>query len=218
MAIGMKRNGRVILPLVAIVLFMSGLVAYSPTLYRLFCDLTGYGGTVRRIDSLSISAMAAAEDTVTLRFDANVAPGLDWDFRPEKTKIDVRFGEPTMAYYIAKNNTDEAIVGQATFNILPYLAASYFFKTECFCFTEQRLEAGETARMPLVLYVDPEYRDDPNTANNRVMTLSYTFFKQDAVSPDDVVSARDLKAASRELDRTFAQGGEAVFDNNAPRR
>ncbi|GAB5377789.1 MAG: hypothetical protein AcusKO_42510 [Acuticoccus sp.] len=137
MTLAMRRNGRVVLPLAAIVLFMSGVVAYSPTLYRLFCDLTGYGGTVRRIDAASVSAAAAAEDTVRIRFDANVSPGLDWDFRPEKTDIDVPFGEPTLAYYIAKNNTDEPIVGQATFNILPYVAAPYFFKTECFCFTER---------------------------------------------------------------------------------
>src|SRR3546814_876668 len=140
---------------------MSGLVVYSPTLYRMFCDLTGFGGTVQRAAAPQ-PARAATNETVTVFFDANVAPDLPWEFRPEQRKVEARFGEPTRVNYYARNNSDATVVARATFNVTPYKAAPYFFKIECFCFTEEKLGPGESAQMPLVLYVDEQILKDPN--------------------------------------------------------
>ncbi|MCT9000462.1 cytochrome c oxidase assembly protein [Chelativorans intermedius] len=90
---------------------MTGLVIYSPTLYQMFCDLTGYGGTVQRAVAQQPNA-ASRNEKITVRFDANVAPGLSWEFRPEQRMVETRFGEPTKVYYYAKNNSDETVVAR----------------------------------------------------------------------------------------------------------
>lgn len=196
---------------------MSGLVVYAPTLYRMFCDLTGFGGTVQRA-AATAPAAAASNETVTVYFDANVAPGLPWEFRPEQRKVETRFGEPTRVNYYARNNSDETIVARATFNVTPYKAAPYFFKIECFCFTEEKLGPGETAQMPLVLYVDEQLLKDPSANEVRGITLSYTFFRQADLSPDEVEAARDLKAGSEAIDAKLKRSESIEFENDAPRR
>ena len=133
-------------------------VIYSPTLYRMFCAVTGYGGTVQRATAPT-PAQAATADKVTMYFDANVAPGLPWEFRPEQRKVEARFGEPTQVYYYAKNNSNDTVVARATFNVTPFVAALYFFKIECFCFTEEKLGPGEKrshAAGPLCRRADAE--------------------------------------------------------------
>jgi cytochrome c oxidase assembly protein subunit 11 len=221
------RNARTLALLGSLLLVMVGLVAYSPTLYQFFCAMTGYGGTVQRaVEPTTAEAQPAATDeevalaerTVTVNFDSNVAPGLDWEFRPEQRNVETRLGEPTKVYYYARNRTDETVVARATFNVTPYKAAPYFFKIECFCFTEEKLGPGESARMPLVLYVDEQMLEDPDTAEVRDITLSYTFFKQDDLSPEEVQAARDLKGGSEALDAGLERTGAAEFDNDAPRR
>lgn len=195
---------------------MFGLVSYAPTLYRLFCQATGYGGTIQRAEV--VEASGASDQTVTVHFDANVHPGLDWEFRPEQLQVTTHFGEPTKVYYYAKNNTDETVVARAVFNVTPYQVAPYFFKIQCFCFTEERLEPGESARMPLVFYVDEQMLKDKNTKDLHNVTLSYTFFKQDNLTPEQVQAARDLGAGSEALDNSLQEGGVEGFDNDAPRR
>ena len=192
-------------------------VIYSPTLYRMFCAVTGYGGTVQRATAPT-RAQAGTADNVTVYFDANVAPGLPWEFRPEQRKVEARFGEPAQVYYYAKNNSDDTVVGRATFNVTPFVTAPYFFKIECFCFTEEKLGPGESARMPLVLYIDEQMLKNPETAGLREITLSYTFYKQSNLSPEKIKSARDLKAGSKAIDAKLKQLGTAEFDNDAPRR
>jgi cytochrome c oxidase assembly protein subunit 11 len=203
---------------------MTGLVAYSPTLYQMFCALTGYGGTVQRVVApAAAKAVAADEPTaaaaqrIRVTFDANVAPGLDWEFRPEQRSVETTLGEPTRVYYYARNLTDETVVARATFNVTPYKAAPYFFKIECFCFTEEKLGPGESARMPLVLYVDEQLRNDPNTTEVHDIALSYTFFRQSDLSAEEIAAARDLARGSEQLDASLARGGTAQFDNDAPR-
>ncbi len=199
---------------------MSGLVAYAPTLYRAFCAATGYGGTVKRAvgPETADTAVPRSGRPITVYFDANVDPGLDWSFRPAQNKVQTRIGEPTKVYYTATNRSDETIVARAVYNVTPYKIAPYFFKIECFCFTEERLAPGESARMPLVFFVDHQMEADGNADDVNQITLSYTFFRQEDLSPDDVAAARDLKAASVKRDQELTNEGKEAFDNDAPRR
>ncbi len=168
--------------LTAVVLFtvaggMVGLAFAAVPLYKLFCQVTGFGGTPKI--AAQPPAAAPTDRTITVRFDANVNPALPWRFRPEKTQITVRAGEPTLAYYRAYNLSDAPVTGTATFNVTPFKAGEYFSKIDCFCFTEQRLEAGEEVAMGVQFFVDPEIFNDPNTQDVTAITLSYTFYPVD---------------------------------------
>lgn len=198
---------------------MTGLVIYSPTLYRMFCNLTGYGGTVqRKAAPAPVAVDAAAARTVRVLFDANVAPGLPWEFRPQQREVTARLGEPTRVNYYARNNSDRTVVARATFNVTPYKAAPYFFKIECFCFTEERLGPGESATMPLVLFIDDQIARDADTSEVKEITLSYTFFEQTGLSEEQVRNARDLKAGSEETESRLKEPGKVDFENDAPRQ
>ncbi|MEQ8664884.1 MAG: cytochrome c oxidase assembly protein [Rhodospirillales bacterium] len=216
---GRRRSNRKVLSgLFVLLAVMTGLVTYSPELYRMFCDLTGLGGTVSRAAAPAPTSSPSTNETVEIFFDANVAPGLPWEFRPEQRKVVTRFGESTRVEYFARNTSDEPIVARATFNVTPFKAAPYFFKIECFCFTEERLEAGESAKMPLVLYIDEELLNDPNVKEVRSITLSYTFFQQEGLSEEEVSAARDLKKGSEEIRKKLENSTKMEFENDAPRR
>ena len=211
------RNLPVVALAVALMAMMTGLVIYSPTLYRMFCSLTGYNGTVRRV-SLPKAAAHASDIPITVSFDANVAPDLPWEFRPEQRRVTTHFGEPTKVYYYAKNNSDRTLVGRAVFNVAPFAAAPFFFKIECFCFTDEKLGAGESAHMPLVFYVDEEMLKDPDAQTLTELTLSYTFYKQPDRSVGELKDVRDLKTGSQETDATLKQAQSAQFKNDAPKQ
>ena len=214
---GPGRNATVVLGTTTMLAVMIGLVSYSPTLYQLFCAATGYNGTVQRANAATAPA-TALDQPVTVRFDANVAAGLDWDFKPEKAQITGRYGEPIQTYYTATNRSNETIVAHAVFNVTPYQAAPYFFKIECFCFTDEKLRPGESAKMPLVLYIDDQMAKDPTTAAIESVTLSYTFYKQDDPSPEQIANARDLAEGSKEKDAALKKDiGAATYANDAPR-
>jgi cytochrome c oxidase assembly protein subunit 11 len=189
---------------------MGGLVAYSPTLYRMFCAATGYGGTVQR--SLKVEAEAGGAP-ITVRMDSNVAPGLDWSFQPEQPQVETRVGIPTPVYFDATNRSDHTIVARAVYNVTPYKIGSYFSKTECFCFQEEKLDAGESARMTVVFYVDPKMTDDPETKEVRTITLSYTFFPESDVVPEAARSVRDLRSGSAKQDASLAASETAEFSS-----
>jgi cytochrome c oxidase assembly protein subunit 11 len=142
-------------------------------LYRLYCQVTGYAGTTQRAEKASETVL---DRTVTVRFDSNVAADLPWSFEPEQRKLEVRIGENTLAFYKATNNSDHAITGTAIFNVAPDAVGLYFNKTQCFCFTEQRLEAGQTVDMAVSFYVDPGFVKDADTKDLSELTLSYTFY------------------------------------------
>jgi cytochrome c oxidase assembly protein subunit 11 len=170
----MKReNLRVLLPLGILLGLMVGLVSYSATLYRLFCAATGYGGTTQRVASDTASPSSRI---VTVRFSTNVAPGLPWRFEPAQREVQLRLGEDTLAFFIAKNLSARDYVAHATFNVTPVKAGIYFKKIQCFCFTEERLGAHQQVEMPVDFFVDPQLATDPSTKDVDTITLSYTFF------------------------------------------
>lgn len=212
-----QRNWPILLLSGSLIASTTSLVVYSPTLYQMFCDLTGYGGTVQRAAPDNIPAPATGRN-VTVAFDANVASNLPWTFRPEQREVDVPLGEPVKVYYYAENISDETVVGRATFNVTPYQTAPYFFKIECFCFTEERLGPGESARMPLVLYIDEQMMKDDDTRGVSEITLSYTFYRQSDLSAEEVAEARDLSAGSEATDRRLESAKRVDFANDAPRR
>lgn len=154
---------------------MVGMAFAAVPLYQWFCQVTGYAGTPGIAQAPA--AAGPTERTITVRFDANVNRDLPWRFRPEQSAVTVRPGVPTLAFYHAANRSDHAITGTATFNVSPFKAAVYFSKTDCFCFTEQRLAAGEEAEMGVQFFVDPAIFEDPNTEELTSITLSYTFFR-----------------------------------------
>jgi cytochrome c oxidase assembly protein subunit 11 len=156
---------------------MLGLAYASVPLYELFCRVTGFGGTTQR--AASAQAPGAIGKLVSVRFDANVAPGLGWSFRPVETLATVAIGERKLAFYRATNHTDKPITGIATFNVSPDTAGAYFVKIQCFCFNEQTLQPGETVDMPVSYYVDPAILDDADGRRIDEITLSYTFFPRE---------------------------------------
>jgi len=171
---GDKRNGATVVVLVSVVAGMVGLSFASVPLYRLFCQATGLGGTTQR--AATAPARAAAE-LFTIRFDAETAPDLGWDFRPLQSAVTVHPGEQRQIFYRAVNKTKVPVTGSATYNVTPAKAGIYFDKLECFCFSKQHLAAGESADMGVTFFVDPDILTDPNTSDVRTITLSYTMFR-----------------------------------------
>jgi cytochrome c oxidase assembly protein subunit 11 len=176
-----RANRRVAFTMAGVVVLMVGVAFAAVPLYRIFCQVTGYGGTT----GVAISAPAQpGEQVMTIRFDANVAgQGMPWRFEPVVPSMTVRVGEEHLAFYRAKNPTREPITGTASFNVTPHLAGQYFRKVACFCFSEQTLEAGESIDMPVSFFVDPEIVNDPNLKGLRSITLSYTFFRSKTENP-----------------------------------
>jgi len=171
---GRWKNLKVIAVCVAVLGMMCGIVAYSPTLYRMFCAATGYGGTTQRViaDTATVSPQ-----TVTVEFDSNVAPGLPWRFEPVQRSVTVHLGEQQLVFFTAENTGNEAMIGHATFNVTPQSSGIYFNKIQCFCFNEERLAAHEKVKMPVVFYVDPAFGKDPEMRGVSTITLGYTFFR-----------------------------------------
>lgn len=172
-----RRKGLTVLSLLGVLGMMTVLVVNAVPLYELFCKVTGFGGTTRRADAAPNQATAVRDRIVTIRFEANVDPNLPWRFQPVQREIRVRIGERKLAHYVAKNVGGRAITGTATFNVTPAKAGPYFNKIACFCFNDQRLEAGHTVDMPVSFFVDPAIVEDRNLDDVEVITLSYTFFK-----------------------------------------
>jgi cytochrome c oxidase assembly protein subunit 11 len=141
-------------------------------LYRIFCQATGFDGTTQR----AAAAPGAIAGQIGIRFDANIDPSLPWKFEPEQETVRIHPGARTTIYYDATNYTARNTTGQAIFNVTPGQAGKYFNKIACFCFTEQTLKPGEHVRMPVVFFVDPKLRTDPDTQGIDEITLSYTFY------------------------------------------
>ena len=156
-----------------VVALMVGLAYAAVPLYNWFCRVTGFGGTTQVATSVPNETLAR---TLTVRFDANVAGGLPWSFRPERTSIEVKLGEVVTVNYLVVNEAARETVGNAVYNVAPLTTGIYFQKINCFCFTEQTLKAGERREMPVVFYIDPSLAKDPDQSDLNTITLSYTFY------------------------------------------
>lgn len=172
-----NRNGKTLIILLLILAAMIALVAFSPVLYRTFCQATGFNGTPERASR----APGAVAGQIGVRFDANVSPTLPWRFEPEQNTIRVAPGAQTKIFYRAQNLSARAIVGQAAYNVSPESVGKYFKKIQCFCFSEQTLQPGQKVDMPVVFFVDPAIKKDPDTKDIDEITLSYTFYPVETV-------------------------------------
>lgn len=170
-----RSNRRVGLIALCMALAMLGMGYAAVPLYRIFCQATGYGGTTQRADAAQAAQIVDSGHTMSVRFDANVERGMPWRFKPLQVTDTVSVGARDMALFWAKNTSDKPITGTASFNVEPEQAARYFNKIQCFCFTQQTLQPGEEARMPVVYYIDPAILDDPDNKDVQQITLSYTF-------------------------------------------
>lgn len=173
-----NKNGKTLLILLLIIGAMIVLVSLAPTFYRAFCEATGFNGTTQRADK----APGAVAGQVKVQFDANVHPGLPWQFKPEQNEVEVAPGAQTKIFYMAKNLSARTIVGQAVYNVSPGTVGKYFKKIQCFCFSEQTLKPGQKVDMPVIFFVDPAIMKDPDTKDVHEITLSYTFYPVETVT------------------------------------
>jgi len=196
-----RANRRVVISLVLLVGAMAGMSFAAVPLYRLFCATTGYGGTTMRADT---APHEVVDRKITVRFDANVSSGLSWNFAPEQREVTLKIGENALAFYRASNTSQAPLTGTATFNVTPEIAGSYFNKIECFCFTEQTLQPGQTADFPVSFFVDPAILKDPDAKNLQEITLSYTFFRANKETASPPAPAGG--AASRSFEKAGSSG------------
>ncbi|MBP1850309.1 cytochrome c oxidase assembly protein [Rhizobium halophytocola] len=175
-----RRNGAVLVACVAFVGGMVGMSYAAVPLYRMFCQVTGFNGTTQRAEQGSDVIL---DRKITVTFDSNVSPGLNWAFKPMQHAVNPKIGETVKIKYLATNRSPRPVTGQAVFNVTPLEAAAYFNKIECFCFTETTLKPGESLEMPVVFYVDPEITTAPETKGINTLTLSYTFYPREPAEP-----------------------------------
>ena len=178
--------------LAAFAVGMVGLTYGSVPLYRLFCQATGYGGTVKRDEGVAVVAGLGDDSEggggggpkdkqrrreITVRFNADVSAHTNWKFRPAQRSVRTVPGQSTLAFYTVRNLSPEPVIGVSTYNVSPQAAGKYFHKVQCFCFEEQRLLGGEELDLPVFFYLDPEFAKDPQMVGVDSLTLSYTFFQ-----------------------------------------
>ena len=159
---------------------MAGMSYAAVPLYDMFCRVTGYNGTTQRVEQMSDVVL---DRTMTVTFDANVAAGLPWEFKPVQREVKPRIGETVEVKFIAKNISDKPTRGQAIFNVTPMEAGAYFNKVQCFCFTETELKPGETMEMPVVFFIDPDITKAVETKDIGTITLSYVFYPHEGTKP-----------------------------------
>lgn len=175
------KNQRVAFMAAGLVVAMVGLAYASVPLYRLFCQVTGFGGTTQ----IATASQAQATSTdISVRFDANVSSDLGWTFHPKQNTMTMKIGEPTMAYYTATNVSSDTVTGTAMFNVTPPEVGIFFNKIECFCFTEQTLKPGQTVELPVQFFVDAALLEDADTKSIREITLSYSFYPTKSKAPE----------------------------------
>ena len=188
---GLSRDATVAALCGLLVAFMVGASYAAVPFYNWFCRATGFNGTTQ----VATSAPSAAPlgRTISVRFDANVAPGLPWKFEPEQNEIEVRIGEVVTVFYTVTNQAARQTAGLAAYNVAPLTVGSYFQKINCFCFTEQTMAAGEKREMPVVFYVDPALVNDSENDGLKSITLSYTFYPVRDPAPKPLASSEPDK-------------------------
>ena len=201
-----NRNRRTAAIFAAVAAAMLALGFASVPLYRLFCQVTGFGGTTQRVSEAQAAGVKVVNNTVVIRFDANVERGMPWDFKPLQVTDTVSIGARDMAIFTAKNLSDKPITGRASFNVEPEQAGRYFNKVQCFCFTEQTLKPGEEVRMPVIYYVDPAILQDPEAKDIEQITLSYTFHPDSEQGGDPTGARVVVSKGTKALDRAGTGG------------
>jgi cytochrome c oxidase assembly protein subunit 11 len=172
-----RRNRYVFGGLFVIIIGMNGFAYATVPAYRAFCQKFGFAGIPIVQASAPQTEKILIDRPITVRFNSDIEPALDWRFKPVQRTIDLHVGETGLAFFEASNRHEESVTGTATFNVTPLKAAPYFVKIQCFCFTEQTLSAGETTQMPVTFFVDPAIAEDQNLDDVTEITLSYTFFR-----------------------------------------
>lgn len=173
-----KMNRRVALICATVFFGMVGAAYAAVPLYKMFCQVTGFGGTVSKASAAPTKIL---DQKITVRFDANVR-SLPWDFTTEQVSQQINIGATGLAFFKVTNNGDKPMTGRASYNVVPELAGPYFQKLECFCFNDQTIQPGQTVEFPVVYFVDPRYADDFETKGKEEITLSYTFFPSTKVA------------------------------------
>jgi cytochrome c oxidase assembly protein subunit 11 len=184
-----RANGVIVASCLAFVAGMTGMAYAAVPLYDMFCRVTGYNGTTKRVEQASDVIL---DKKIKVTFDANTASDLPWDFKPVQREIELKIGETVQIEFEATNMAKKATTGQAVFNVTPMAAGAYFNKVECFCFTETTLQPGEDMKMPVVFFVDPEIVKAVETKGINTLTLSYTFY---ARQPSKPIAALTVKPA-----------------------
>lgn len=170
-----RRNRRIVLISLVFVFGMLAMSFAAVPLYRMFCKVTGLGGTTQTA-AAAPTEIPANTRSITIRFDAMVDDALLWEFKPEQKTIDLKIGQSGFTNYFARSLSDKTTAGVAVYNVVPPKAGKYFVKTQCFCFNDQTLTAHQEAHMPIVFYVDPKMLQDPNLNDVQEITLSYRFY------------------------------------------
>ncbi|MBN9446364.1 MAG: cytochrome c oxidase assembly protein [Bosea sp.] len=174
------KNRRIVLICSTVALGMTGLSFAAVPLYDMFCRATGFGGTPL---VGTTGASRVIDRTIAVRFDANVSPALGWRFEAERTEITARIGETQTVFYKITNTSSRPVTGIATYNVQPSQAAAHFVKIQCFCFTENTLQPGESIEAPVVFYIDPQIEGNRELASLKSITLSYTYFPSKSGQP-----------------------------------
>jgi cytochrome c oxidase assembly protein subunit 11 len=190
----LKGQQRTVVQTTSVVVIMGALAWASVPFYDWFCRVTGFGGATNVAEAGSDLVL---DQTIKIRFDASLERDMPWTFKPELREMEIRIGETGLAFYEAHNPLDVPVAGQAAYNVTPYEAGAFFDKIDCFCFTEQVLQPGETVMMPVSFFVDPAIVDDREGQYVHTITLSYTFYQIDlpqeemqaAMAPDTLTTA-----------------------------
>lgn len=168
-------NKVILITAATVTIGMVGMAYAAVPLYNMFCSVTGYGGTTQLGDANEIRVV---DREVTVRFDGSEAAGIPLKFEPAEPHHNLKLGERALAYYQVTNESDSPVDVTATYNVTPFKAGPYFMKLECFCFTSQHFEPGQSESLAVLFYVDPEMDDEARLKDIDTITLSYTFFLQ----------------------------------------
>lgn len=174
------KNRKVMTATLSVVAAMVLLSFASVPLYRLTCKVTGWGGTTQTAEASQKRTVLDQE--ITVRFNADTSPDLPWNFKPEQGPVKVKIGADRLVSFSAENVAGGTVAGTAVYNVTPLEAGRYFFKTQCFCFSQQVLKSHEKVHMPVVFYIDPKITQDPDLGDLKTITLSYTFYRAESTA------------------------------------
>ena len=183
-----RKNRRALITILIVVAIMIGMSFAAVPLYKIFCQMTGFGGTTQ-VSEKAPTSDQILKRTIDVKFNADVGRNMLWDFRPDKRQVEIQLGQQGLVTFSARNNDSVPVTGVATYNVTPPKAGKYFHKIQCFCFGEQSLKPGEKAVYPVVFFVDPSLDKDPNMEDVTTITLSYTFFQKDTPELEDALEA-----------------------------